>query len=83
MTISQSIDVTRGNDNVFADLGFSEDEAMSLKVRADLMLHLRSFIREKGWTQQQAATFFQETQPRIGPKSRSTGSIELASLRSQ
>ena len=65
MTIYQSIDVTKGNDNVFADLGFSEDEAMSLKVRADLMLHLRSFIREKGWTQQQAANFFQETQPRI------------------
>ena len=65
MTLINSTDVTLGKDNVFEDLGFSADEAMNLKIRADLMLQLRSFIRNKGWTQQEAATFFDETQPRI------------------
>ncbi|HEX5725581.1 MAG TPA: helix-turn-helix transcriptional regulator [Longimicrobiaceae bacterium] len=53
---------TRGSDNVFADLA---EEAMNLKVRADLMLDLTRFIRERGWTQEQAAEYFGETQPRI------------------
>ncbi|WP_107666486.1 helix-turn-helix domain-containing protein [Cyanothece sp. BG0011] len=68
MTISQSsqsINVTLAQDNIFADLGFSEDEAVNLKIRADLMLTLRSFIKAKGWTQKDAASFFDETQPRI------------------
>ena len=56
---------TRGSDNVFADLGFEAEEAMNLKVRADLMLDLTRFIRERGWTQEQAAEYFGETQPRI------------------
>jgi predicted XRE-type DNA-binding protein len=62
---SQAIDVTLAQDNIFTDLGFSEEEAVNLKIRADLMLELRSFIQAKGWTQQVAATFFDETQPRI------------------
>ncbi len=37
----------------------------NLKVRADLMLDLRKFIDERGWTQKEAADFFGETQPRI------------------
>lgn len=68
MTISQSsqsINFTLAQDNIFADLGFSEDEAVNLKIRADLMLTLRSFIKAKGWTQKDAASFFDETQPRI------------------
>lgn len=65
MTVSQSIDITKGTDNVFADLGFAEDEAINLKIRADLMLQLRFFIEQKGWTQQEAAIFFNDTQPRI------------------
>jgi predicted XRE-type DNA-binding protein len=59
------INITKGTDNVFADLGFAEDEAINLKIRADLMLQLRFFIEQKGWTQQEAAIFFNETQPRI------------------
>lgn len=57
--------VTRGTDNVFEDLGFDAEEAANLKVRADLMLDLRKCILERGWTQEEAATFFDETQPRI------------------
>jgi predicted XRE-type DNA-binding protein len=57
--------VTIGSDNVFEDLGFEAEEAMNLRIRADLMLDLRCFIQSQGWTQAEAATFFGETQPRI------------------
>ncbi len=65
MLIEEKIEVTKGSDNVFEDLGFSPIEAMNLKIRTDLMIELRSFILKKGWTQLEAAQFFNETQPRI------------------
>ena len=58
MITAESIEVTKGSDNVFEDLGFSPNEVMNLKVRADLMIELRSFILNKGWTQKEAAVFF-------------------------
>lgn len=61
----QSVQILRGCENVFEDLGFAAEEAANLKVRADLMLDLRRYIQERGWTQEEAATFFGETQPRI------------------
>jgi predicted XRE-type DNA-binding protein len=57
--------ITLGSGNVFLDVGFPSAEAENLRIRADLLLDLRHVIREKGWTQVQAAEFFQETQPRI------------------
>ena len=57
--------VTQGQDNVFEDLGFDAEEATNLKIRADLMLDLRQYIQDRGWTQAEAAAFFGETQPRI------------------
>lgn len=65
MKTDKSIEVIQGSDNVFADLGFDIEEAANLKVRADLMLDLRNYIESQGWTQEQAAAFFGETQPRI------------------
>ena len=65
MNEDKSITANRCSDNVFADLGFNTEEAANLKVRADLMLDLRQYIQERGWTQEQAAAFFGETQPRI------------------
>ena len=61
----QNVQVLRSSENVFEDLGFEAEEAANLKVRADLMLDLRRYIQERGWTQAEAATFFGETQPRI------------------
>lgn len=58
-------DVIKGSSNIFEDLGFDSQEAANLKIRADLMLDLRQFIRSKKWTQAEAAIFFGETQPRI------------------
>jgi predicted XRE-type DNA-binding protein len=57
--------IVKGSSNIFEDLGFDSQEAANLKIRADLMLDLRKFIRSKNWTQAEAAMFFGETQPRI------------------
>ena len=53
--------ITQGSDNVFEDLGFDAEEAINLRIRADLMLDLRQYIHAQDWTQEQAA-FFGETQ---------------------
>lgn len=65
MNEDESIATNRGSDNVFEDLDFKTEEAANLKIRADLMLDLRQYIQEHGWTQEQAAVFLGETQPRI------------------
>jgi predicted XRE-type DNA-binding protein len=57
--------VTKGSGNIFEDLGFDDERATNLKIRADLMLDLRKFIQSQNWTQAEAAMFFGETQPRI------------------
>ena len=41
--------------NVFADLGFSAEESTLLAMRAELMTRLRDTIKQRGWTQQEAA----------------------------
>jgi predicted XRE-type DNA-binding protein len=65
MSQSQVSDITHGSNNVFEDLGFAPEEALNLKIRADLMLNIKRFIQAQKWTQKQAALFFGETQPRI------------------
>jgi predicted XRE-type DNA-binding protein len=57
--------IIKGSGNIFEDLGFDSQEAINLKIRADLMLDLRRFIQAQNWTQAEAALFFGETQPRI------------------
>lgn len=47
--------VTESSGNVFADLGFSPEEATLLAIRAELMAKLRETIAQNGWTQAQAA----------------------------
>ena len=55
----------RSTGNVFKDLGFSEDEAENLKVRADLMIELTQLIESLGITQAAAAELLGVTQPRV------------------
>lgn len=43
----------------------SPEAAENMKVRAGLMMALKSHIERAGWTQAQAATHFHVTQPRI------------------
>jgi hypothetical protein len=39
------INVTKDSSNIFKDLGFETQEAINLKICADLMLDLRQFVR--------------------------------------
>ncbi len=59
------MDIHQSSGNVFRDLGFDREEAENLRVRADLMIRLRAFIKEEGLTQQQAAKLFGMHQPRV------------------
>jgi len=64
--------------NVFADLGFSPDEAEHLKLRAQLMGAVRQVIEQRQLTQAQAAKLLGVTQPRISNLIQ--GKIELFSM---
>ena len=68
----------RSSGNVFRDLGFSAQEAGSLRIRADLMMRLRQFIERRRLTQAAAAKLFHVTQPRISDLVR--GKIDLFSI---
>jgi len=57
--------VTRGSDNVFVDLGFSQSEAADLKVKADLTLRIHHRIKELGLTQVKAAEQLGVSQPDV------------------
>jgi predicted XRE-type DNA-binding protein len=65
MSKERAFVINQGSDNIFEDLGFEKSEAANLKIRADLMLTLKKYIQSQGWTQEEAAEFFGETQPRI------------------
>lgn len=58
-------EIQPSSGNVFADLGFSPEEAQNLKVRSDLMIELSKLIEAKGLTQAAAAKLLGVTQPRI------------------
>lgn len=47
--------VIDSSGNVFADLGFSAEESTLLTMRAELMARLWDTIKQRGWTQQEAA----------------------------
>ena len=64
--------------NVFEDLGFPRQEAVSLELRSFLAFRLEEFIETERLTQRQAAAFFGVSQPRISNLVR--GRIELFSL---
>lgn len=57
--------ITPSSGNVFADLGFSPEEAALLKLRAQLMADLRETLAARGWTQTQAAQELGVSQSRI------------------
>ena len=61
--VKDEIKLTQGSGNVFADLGFDNAEALGLKAR---LTHLLSrSIRQRGWTQQQAADILGIKQPDV------------------
>lgn len=55
----------KSSGNVFIDLGFSEPEAINIMARLELMLQIEKIIKERGWTQQEAAKVLGLRQPRV------------------
>jgi predicted XRE-type DNA-binding protein len=73
---SSTSHVTPSDANVFADLGFGDDEAENLRLRAMLMTELRRLIN--GMTQHDASALLRTTQPRISHLVR--GRIDLFTI---
>jgi len=70
--------LTPSSGNVFLDVGFPPEQAEHLLIRTDLMIALRSLIKERKLTQARAARLFGVTQPRVSDLVR--GRIELFSI---
>lgn len=64
--------------NVFSDLGFDSAEASSLKLRSELMLAIKKYIKTNQLTQVQAAKIMGVDQPRINKLL--AGHIELFTI---
>ena len=70
--------VRKSSGNVFADLGFDDDEAEHLRIRSALMAALRQVLQERKLTQAAAAALFDVSQPRVSDLVR--GKIDLFSI---
>ncbi|BCO29054.1 hypothetical protein MIZ03_3965 [Rhodoferax lithotrophicus] len=57
------IEVQRGSDNVFADLGLPD--ADKLKIKTGLVIEIRKAMSNGGLTQQEAAKRMGITQPKV------------------
>jgi predicted XRE-type DNA-binding protein len=57
MNQNEVFQITQGSKNVFDDLGFAPEEALNLKIRADLMLNIKRYIQSQGWTQKKQLYF--------------------------
>jgi predicted XRE-type DNA-binding protein len=55
--------ITRGSDNIFADLGLTD--ADDLLAKANLALHIRHTIKSRKLTQAQAARLLGLDQPKV------------------
>lgn len=60
-----SEEITKSSGNVFLDMGFSDEEAAILQMRADLMAKLRQVIKRKKLTQTKAAKMLGVSQSRV------------------
>ena len=74
--MSEKLKMTRGSDNIFADVGFPPAEADNMMLRAQLMSRVRDAAR--GAPQREAAKRFGITQPRLNDVMR--GRIDKFSL---
>jgi len=76
--MTEKLKITRGSGNVFADIGFSRDEAQNLLLRSDLMTKVERFAKRSGLTQTETARALGVTQPRLNDLLR--GKIDKFSL---
>ena len=61
----RNLAMTKGSDNVFADLGFGADEAQNLLLRSQMITAVETWYRAIGLTQAKAAKALDITQPRL------------------
>lgn len=53
------------SDTLFADLGFSSEEARVLTIKSDLCNQILKLVRERGYTQKELAKIWGKPQPRV------------------
>ncbi|MDP1594146.1 MAG: helix-turn-helix transcriptional regulator [Gallionella sp.] len=70
--------ITKSSGNVYIDLGFPPEEAAILAMRSELMCRLEILIRDKEWTQAEAAQVLGISQSRVSDLIR--GKFEKFSL---
>lgn len=68
----------KSSGNVFRDIGFSPEEAASLRIRSELMVKLAEILDRKELTQAAAAKLLGVTQPRVSDLVR--GKVDLFSI---
>lgn len=57
--------ITDSSGNIFTDLGFNPEQSAIYTLRAELMSNLRKTIRERKWTQEEAAKVLNIGQSRV------------------
>jgi predicted XRE-type DNA-binding protein len=70
--------MVRSSGNVFKDVGFPDDEAEHLRVRADLLIQIQRALQARRLKQAEAARLLGVTQPRVSDLVR--GRIDLFSV---
>ena len=78
MPAKRRLKVTPSSGNVFRDLGFSEQEAEHLVIRADLLIQIQKVVRARPLKQAQLAKLLQVSQPRVSDLLR--GRLHLFSI---
>src|SRR4030067_344816 len=74
----EKLKITKSSGNVYIDLGFPPEEAAILTMRSELMCRLEILIRDKQWTQAEAAQVLGISQSRVSDLIR--GKFEKFSL---
>jgi predicted XRE-type DNA-binding protein len=59
----EGVEVHRGSDNVFADLGLADAE--KLKIKTGLVIEIRKAMKARSLTQQEAADLMGISQPKV------------------
>ena len=74
----EKLKITKSSGNVYIELGFPPEEAAILAMRSELMCRLEILIRDKQWTQSEAAQVLGISQSRVSDLIR--GKFEKFSL---
>ncbi len=66
--------ITSETDNIFSELGFEHGEATKLKIKAQLMLQISEWIKERKLKQEEASVILHVTRPRVSDVTRGKSS---------